>query len=958
MTSFLTTAKIRLCLLSLCLVLLACANQPQQSGPIKSPNDSDEYRYLTLDNGLRVMLVSDPDADKAAASLDVNVGSGDSPRSREGLPHFLEHMLFLGTEKYPDSSEYERYITEHGGFRNAYTSYAHTNYFFDIDHAYLEPALDRFAQFFTSPNFDEVYVDREKNAVDSEYQMGIKGDARRNLDVFREVFNPAHPMTKFSVGSLETLSDREGATIRGDLLDFYQRWYSANIMTLAVIGRESLDEMQAIVEAKFSAVPNQNTKLEQVKEPLFVDGTLPLEVAIEPEADVRQLQVFYPIPDYSKYYHSKPEAYLGSILGHEGQGSLLSVLKSDGLAESLGAGAGLSYRGGSLMSISIGLTQGGMEQRDVVISKLFQAIELLRREGPSKALYEEQGKLAAQAFRFRGESAPASNVRGIATAMQYYAPEDTLWGDYVMDDYRPDLLVDLVDHLQPERAFVVQIAKGVETDQQSNFYSTPYRTNPIGQDQLAKWINGATDPRLTMPAANEFIAEDLEQRLPYAGNGVLPIKVVERENLDIWFRQDDQFKVPKGGIYVNLRSPAAIGTPREAVLSELYMRLLGDAINEYVYPASLAGVNLSVAGHTRGFALSLGGYNDKQLMLLERVLAQVQARGFNAGRYHDLREKLERDYANSKKARPYSQLIDDSRELFQHHDWDELVMAATVADIELDQVMAYHDRFWAAVKAEVLMFGNYRQADIDKLAGLLNGMLPTEPIAELPKMRVLKLAAGQELVEKVAIDHQDSVVSLYYQGGANSWLERAQAALTAQVLQSDFFEEIRTEKQRGYIVFASALPMMRVPGVVFVVQSSSSGPAQLSADIAEFISGMAVEGRVTEEVFNRHRDALIMELNQSPKNIFDQAGRYWRDISRKQYDFNGIENMTAALQGIDLAAWDAHFRDSLIENPRSVLVYTSGRFDAPAEDEAVAGDRQPVTDYLQLKADSPWYEMP
>jgi secreted Zn-dependent insulinase-like peptidase len=101
-----------------------------------------------------------------------------------------------------------------------------------------------------------------------------------------------------------------------------------------------------------------------------------------------------------------------------------------------------------------------------------------------------------------------------------------------------------------------------------------------------------------------------------------------------------------------------------------------------------------------------------------------------------------------------------------------------------------------------------------------------------------------------------------------------------------------------------------------------------------------------------------MELNQSPKNIFDQAGRYWRDISRKQYDFNGIENMTAALQGIDLAAWDAHFRDSLIENPRSVLVYTSGRFDAPAEDEAVAGDRQPVTDYLQLKADSPWYEMP
>src|SRR6056297_3070854 len=172
-----------LLVLLLSALLAACAASPvrEYTEPAKSEADDYAYRLLTLENGLQALLISDPDTQKAAASLDVMVGSGDNPPGREGLAHFLEHMLFLGTEKYPDAAEYERYITEHGGSRNAYTSLEHTNYFFDIDAAHLDEALDRFAQFFVAPNFDAVYVDREKNAVEAEYQMGLKSDGRRGL---------------------------------------------------------------------------------------------------------------------------------------------------------------------------------------------------------------------------------------------------------------------------------------------------------------------------------------------------------------------------------------------------------------------------------------------------------------------------------------------------------------------------------------------------------------------------------------------------------------------------------------------------------------------------------------------------------------------------------------------------------------------------------------------------------
>ena len=247
------------------LVLFACSTLPGAAiQPVKSPNDNNEYRYITLENELQVLLISDPETKKAAAALDVMVGSGDNPVGREGLAHFLEHMLFLGTDKYPDAAEYEAYTTEHGGSRNAYTSSEHTNYFFDINEAFLPEALDRFAQFFIAPRFDAQYVEREKNAVQAEYQMGLKNDGRRGQDVLREVVNAGHPFSQFAVGSLDTLEDRPGSTVRDDLLAFYDKHYSSNQMKLVVLGSQSLDELEALVRPMFSPILNTSFEHSEV----------------------------------------------------------------------------------------------------------------------------------------------------------------------------------------------------------------------------------------------------------------------------------------------------------------------------------------------------------------------------------------------------------------------------------------------------------------------------------------------------------------------------------------------------------------------------------------------------------------------------------------------------------------------------------------------------------------------
>ena len=145
--------------------------------------DERQYRALELDNGIRVVLVSDPSSSRSAAALDVNVGAFSDPREVPGLAHFCEHMSFLGTEKFPKEEEFSSYLSSHGGSSNAYTDSEDTVYYFDVNAEFTQEALDRFSQFFISPLFTQSATSRELNAIDSEHAKNINNDAFRLYQV-------------------------------------------------------------------------------------------------------------------------------------------------------------------------------------------------------------------------------------------------------------------------------------------------------------------------------------------------------------------------------------------------------------------------------------------------------------------------------------------------------------------------------------------------------------------------------------------------------------------------------------------------------------------------------------------------------------------------------------------------------------------------------------------------------
>lgn len=891
------------------------------SAPVKSAADSFNYRYITLENNLPVLLISDPESPKAAAALDVMVGSGENPIDRGGLAHFLEHMLFMGTEKYPDADDYERYILENGGGRNAYTSFEHTNYFFDIKAEALEGALDRFAQFFIAPLLDPTYIEREKNAVEAEYHMGLKSDGRRALDVIRELADKDHPYSRFTVGNLASLADGDGQNIRDDLVAFYERYYSAQSMRLVVFGPQSLDALAAMVTSRFTAIPDRGNPVSEVKAPLFDAEKLPAVLTIEPVATQREVQLLFPVGDYRAQYRSKPLAYIGNLLGHEGAGSLLSHLKAQGLAESVGAGADLNWRGGTVFSISIALSEQGATDWRSVVAATFAYIDLLKAQGPEAWRFAEQGELAAINFRFREDVGAQGYVTQVANAMQYFAPEDVLRGPYLMDDFQPALIERALDGISADNALVVYSVPGVGTDTVSEYYGVNYGLTVPSAQTLAEWQH-ATAETFTLPAPNPFVAADFSLVKPSTALTEKPVSLRDDGRVALWFRQDDTFKTPKGLLKAQFRAGDIAQTAAQAATAAMYVALVNDAANELAYPALLAGLNFSIAADVEGIDLSVSGYNDKQRTFLAALQPFLAQREFDQQRFDNLRIEAIRRLENAETRRPYSQTLSDLNEALLSGQWSEEQRIEALAQLTLEEVVRFADQFWQHASVRVLLYGNYSveiaEAVATDLAATLGDGLP----AVSPAQQVTQLMPGESLRLLAPLSHNDAVVAWYFQGPSERIYDRAGTALTAYTTEQMFFNDLRTERQMGYVAASVNYPRQTLPGWIMLVQSPSHSAKAVADAMAEFKGGHL--DNLSEETFLKYRQSLVAELREPSKNLYEEGGRQWRELTLGETDFDTREQIAQAIEAFDFTTWQHYFQSHFVDSPASLQVVAPG----------------------------------
>ncbi|XP_066145097.1 insulin-degrading enzyme isoform X3 [Euwallacea fornicatus] len=875
---------------------------------VKSQEDKRLYRGLELANGMKILLVSDPHTDKSAAAMDVNVGYLSDPREVKGLAHFCEHMLFLGTEKYPNENDYNKFLQENGGTSNATTFMDHTMYYFDIIPEHFKGALDRFAQFFISPLFTESATDREINAVNSENDKNISLDVWRINQMDHHLSDPQHVYNTFGTGNTYTLKTslkEKQINVQDELLKFHDKWYSSNIMSLAVLGKGGLDELEATVVELFSCVKNKNVDVDRWDSSPYKDDQLRTLVYITPVKDVRNLNIVFPCDDYTQYYKSAPPGYISHLIGHEGPGSILSVLKVRGWSNHLVAGQRTTVRGFSFFGISVDLTEEGIKHINDIVKLIFQYLNMLKKEKPQKWIHDETRDIGNIIFRFKDKESPRSYISTVVNSLQYYPLEDVLCAHYMLTDWKPELIEQIWNDLVPEKVRLAVVAKTYEdicTDTEP-WYGTKYKEERIPEDTLKDWKESGFCDELRLPTKNEFIPTDFNLYALDDSATEHPVIIQDTPLTRVWFKQDDKFLLPKVNVMFDFVSPMAYLDPLNCNLTHMFVQLFRDELNEYAYTAELAGLKWELINTKYGLILGIGGYNHKQPILLKKIMEKLTNFKVDPKRFNIWKENYIRNLKNFSAEQPYQHAVYYLTVLLTEHSWSKEELLASADQVTRDRLEVFIPQMLSKMHIECLVHGNANkdkalqmvQIVEDALTSSMN-MSPLLP-RQLLLNRELKLEDNCYYVyEKENKVHKSSCIEIYYQCGLQSRENNVKLELFCQLIQEPCFNVLRTKEQLGYIVFSGVRKSNGVQGLRIIVQSDRH-PAFLNERIEEFLNSMKEYlDDMSDEEFLRHREALAAQRLEKPKQLSALTNQFWSEITAQQYHFERAESEVAFLR--------------------------------------------------------------
>ena len=917
---------------------------------------SRQYRRFLLPNQMKVMLISDPTLQRGAASLTVGVGSMSDPAERFGLAHFLEHMLFLGTEKYPEEGSYQKFVSTHDGFSNAYTADDRTNYHFEIDPEYLEEGLDRFSQFFIAPLFNQDLVEREKRAIEAEHSKNIPNDFRRIYQVKRKAYEEGHPARHFATGTMETL---DGVS-RKELLGFYRKNYSSNQMMLAVAGPQDLDTLQNLVAARFATVKNRNLMENRVSAKYMKPDPRFRLMQVKTIKDTRSLTLMFPLSRTLHYYKSQPLGMLGFLLGHEGQGSLLSLLKRENLATALSAGGGASNKSYSSFDINIQLTPKGLRNYSKVIRNVFQYLRLLRNTGLPRYVYDEVKLMSEIDYSFAEKPEGTSLVNVFSTLMMYYPMRTVEFAPYIITEFKPRIFDSLLYNLTPQNMLAVLAARKVKTSEKEEFYGVEYSLSYSQPKWMNKWRNSKMNSALKLPQANPFLPKSLEV-LAYKGSlqlthqslaglrkeglsaGVLkrlesvqgkswkswdelltavnilpqadyaealrellrkhalgkPQILRDDEFGKIWFQQDYRFETPKAQMMFRINSAEVYSSPRNAVLSQLYTDAIIEGFNEFGYPVRLAGLEYGINVDKEGINLTFSGYSDRIQELVKTVAGRLKKISIDQKTFNTLKEVRLRRYQNFHFQQPYQQAFYYRSLLLEGSKFSIMDYEKEIKKIKLKDLKKFADKLYDNIYIEGLAYGNLHAETVSEAAEVLRKKLTAKPLAEEKRFinTVRQLNAGDSHTYTRKMQVENSAVVTYIQVGQRSPELQAALMVIDSLIQPQFYNDLRTSQQLGYIVNSGMTGLEKTLGIIFIIQSGEYNSATLEQRMDAFLVKFndSLKELPNAELNNIKKSVLNSKL-QKTTSVTAEAGRLFTLAFENNAEFDANSQEIRALE--------------------------------------------------------------
>lgn len=865
----------------------------------KSEKDPRQYQAIKLDNGMTVLLVSDAQATKSLAALTLPVGSLENPTDQLGLAHYLEHMVLMGSKRYPQPDNLAEFLKKHGGSHNASTASYRTAFYLEVENDALQPAVDRLADAIAEPLLDPVNADRERHAVNAELTMARSRDGLRMAQVGAETLNPEHPSSRFSGGNLETLRDKPGSKLHDALTAFYHRYYSANLMKAVIYGNQPLPELQKIAAATFGRVANHNATVPDISVPVVTDKQKGIIIHYVPAQPRKQLKIEFRIDNNSDKFRSKTDTLIGYLIGNRSKNTLSDWLQNQGLADSISAGADpVIDRNGGVFSIAISLTDKGQANRDEVIAAVFSYLNQLRTEGIDKRYFDEVAHVLDLDFRYPSITRDMDYIEWLVDTMLRVPVADTLVAPYIADDYDAQAIRARLDGMTPENARIWFISPKEPHNKTAYFVDAPYQVDKISAQRFKDWQVESDKITLSLPVLNPYIPDDFS--LIKADKAYpRPQELMNQQGLRVFYMPSQYYAdEPKANITLALRNKAAMSTAQNQVMFALNDYLAGVALDELSSQASVGGISFSTS-EDDGVTFSATGFTQRLPKLMSQLLkgytsfTPTQAQLEQAKSWY-----LERlDAADKGKA--FELAIQPAQLLSQLPYTQRSERRRLVATISLQQLMDYRKMLLEQSAPELMVVGNMTPDAVRSLATEVKTQLNCEGHEWWHSEHVTIAKPTLANLQEAGSSTDSALAAVYVPVGFEEYQSMASSAMLSQIIQPWFYNQLRTEEQLGYAVFAFQMPVGRQWGIGFLLQSNVKQPAFLLSRFKAFYP--TAEKRLREMSkadFAQYQAAMINELKQRPQTLDEEAGRFSKDFDRENYKFDTREKVIAQIQAL------------------------------------------------------------